>query len=115
MAGNDRSHEVLARMNEALEELQDRRTELQREIRMLINDIASMEEELRHCRCGAYPWDDGCPLTDVKVVVAYGEEGHAEETRFFCNDCLAELTSVLNSWGFIGSGVHSSIDLLMPQ
>lgn len=44
------------------------------------------------------------PLIDIRVIIADGEEGHADETRYFCNDDMITFTKLLNVWGFEPTG-----------
>jgi hypothetical protein len=53
----------------------------------------------------------GGGLTEITIVVAAGEEGHAEETRWVCDTHLLVLTDLLATYGF-GSHRHGGINHL---
>lgn len=43
------------------------------------------------------------PCVDIRVIVAYGEEGYDDVTHYVCNDHLVSVTKALIDLGF---GVH---------
>jgi hypothetical protein len=51
------------------------------------------------------------PLTDVRVIIANGEEGFADITRWVCNDHLISVTEDLRRSGF-SEHRHGGINFL---
>ena len=68
-----------------------------------IAELRSQPEPEYFCAiCHTFPEDteDGV-LTDVRVIVADGEEGFSDVTLLLCDDHLARMTQKLTKLGFI--------------
>lgn len=100
--------------NGRVEELEAEIGRLREERDDLLRKQQQAAEEAEVCSrpgCGFHHWDDGAPLTPVKVEILPGEEGYAEVTQILCQQHLVEVAVVLIELGF-GSHNHHGTNIL---
>lgn len=76
------------------------------------------DEEVHVCSrpgCGRRAWDDGIPLTYVRVVVLPGEEGYGEVVQALCDTHLQMMRHALMALGFVSHNHHGTQMLDRPD
>lgn len=100
--------------NDKIPELEAEIERLRAERDDLLRKRHQAEEDAEVCSrpgCGFHHWDDGAPLTPVKVEILPGEEGYAEVTQLLCQQHLVEVAEALINLGF-GSHNHHGTNML---